>query len=458
MSTLKPVVLAAAALTVTAHAGDKEVLDLLVKKGVITAEERAKAIQESKTKASAAGIDRVFPRQDTTKRLTFSGYVQTQYQSFDYSQTVGGVEDGAFANQGGFLMRRLYLEFLADIGEGFSANVVADLSGNTTSSSTSWLDRALASKSFSWGTLDVGYKKVAWGYEESTLSSLFKASSSSLHAVERGITNRYWNESENGTRLGFGAHHTGLHFSSSPTPQGLECGVSVVNPSQGRNSEGQGGNNVATYANIAFNWKVSDTRKYAVGVNAGRTQFYSTDSKAAGMMTGYSPFVQAQVSDLTFMGEMFSTKVEEVAAIADTSSSFGKPANGRPVGYNATLAYRIDDNWEGVARYTYLDSDGRGQKISDGERGFNKAIGGNADALFDRSDAIYIGLNYYFTLSVAGSPVAGHNAKFQIGYEMAGYSDQFKSGTKTGSTYAAGAYTSDGADVGAIRAQFQVSF
>jgi hypothetical protein len=31
----------------------------------------------------------------------------------------------------GFIMRRLYLEVLADVGEGISGDVVADLSGNT---------------------------------------------------------------------------------------------------------------------------------------------------------------------------------------------------------------------------------------------------------------------------------------------------------------------------------------
>lgn len=467
-TTLKSITLAAAAsLSVVAHAGDKEVLDLLVKKGVITAEERGQSLQTAATSKATSGVDRVFPKQDTSKRLTFGGYFQTQFQSFDYSQTVSGVENDAFENQSGFLMRRLYLEITADAGEGFTGNVVVDLSGNTSSSSSSWLDRAIASKTTTWGTFDLGYRKVAWGYEESTLSTLFKASSSQLYTVERGITNRYWNEAENGTRLGFGAHHTGLHFSSTPNPQGLEFGASVVNPSQGRFSEGKGGNSVGLYANLAFNWKVSDFEKYAVGVNYGRTEYFDSASVTnSGMMSGYNPFIQAQMGSLTVMGEFLSTEIEERTAYSvNTSTNYGRTDNAKPEGYNAMISYKINDNIEAVARYTSLDTDGRGQKIGDGVRGFNTAAptAGNSGSIYDKSDAIYIGLNYYFTLSAAGASVAGHNAKFQIGYEMATFKDRFASGSEitpstTPKTYNIGTWNTNSADVNTIRAQFQVAF
>ena len=456
-TTLKSITLAAAAsLSVVAHAGDKEILDLLVKKGQITAEERGKLLEESKAKSSVAGTDRVYPKQDTTKRLTFGGYFQTQYQSFDYAQTVGGVENDAFANQSGFLMRRLYLEITADAGEGFTGNVVVDLSGNTSSSGSSWLDRAIASKTTTWGTFDLGYRKVAWGYEESTLSTLFKASSSQLYTVERGITNRYWNESENGTRLGFGAHHTGLHFSSTPNPQGLEFGASVVNPAQGRFSEGKGGNGVGLYANLAFNWKVSDFEKYAVGVNYGRTEYFDSTSitNNGGLMSGYNPFIQTQMGSWTIMGEFLSTELEERPAY--TTTNVGRTANAKPQGYNAMIGYKVNDNIEAVARYTSLDTDGRGQKIGDGVRGFNTVSGSNnSGSIYDKSDAIYVGLNYYFTLSAAGSSVAGHNAKFQIGYEMATFKDCFVSPVAPATV---GSYNTNSADVNTIRAQFQVAF
>ena len=464
--TLKSITLAAAAtLAVTAHAGEKEMLDLLVKKGTITAEERGKLLEESKAKASASGVDRVFPKEDATKRLTFSGYVQTQYESFSYEDDtkaanyVSGSKPG-FTNQSGFLMRRLYLEMLADVGEGLSANVVYDMSGNTSSS----IDRAMISVAKSWGTIDVGYRKVAWGYEESTLSSLFKASSSKLLTVERGITNRYWNEQENGTRLGFGAHHTGIHYTSPANPQGLEYGLSVVNSAQGFNYKSTGAssgsnNDIALYGNVVFNWKVSDFEKYAIGVNLGQANYWNngTTSNTRTRMTGYSPFVQALMGDFTVYGEMLTTKLD-----APTGTDY------KPVGYNATVAYKMSDNWEGVARYTALDTDGRGQKIGDGVRDFVKQTAAGApnyalpftDAKFNKSDSVFLGLNYYFTLSAAGAPVHGPNAKIQFGYEMA----NFTGGKVTNSALnnplvgANGLATVTDAQVNTIRAQFQVAF
>ena len=469
-TTLKSMLIAAAALTaVSSFAQDKATLDLLVKKGLITAEERAKTLDESSQARAVSGVGRVFPKEDATKRLTISGYFQAQYQSFNYKQD-GLATD--MPNQSQFLMRRLYVELLADIGEGISGNIVLDTSGNTTSSSTSWLDRAIVSHTSDIGTFDVGYKKVTWGYEESTLSSLFKASSSKLLTVERGITNRYWNEGENGNanrsdgrRLGFGAHHLGLHYSSVINPQGFEYGVSVVNSAQGRVTEGNGSNDLGYYANVVWNNKVSDNEKYAVGVNYGKTKYFAATAGTSPAvpastladMEGYNPFVQVQYFNWTVSGEYLSTKVTSSKdAVANTNDD----DDHKPTGYNATVAYKINDNWEGVARYTSLNTDNRGVKISDGERGFSTktnaaapAAFGNSDAAWNRSDAIYLGLNYYFSIPVAGgATVNGPNAKIQLGLERANFNGKI--------SYSGGhaSHNSDEAHVDALRVQAQVAF
>ncbi|NBP90069.1 MAG: hypothetical protein EBU50_02425, partial [Opitutae bacterium] len=89
-NTLKSMLIAAAALTaVSSFAQDKATLDLLVKKGLITAEERAKTLDESSQARAASGVGRVFPKEDATKRLTISGYFQTQFESFGSSYTTG---------------------------------------------------------------------------------------------------------------------------------------------------------------------------------------------------------------------------------------------------------------------------------------------------------------------------------------------------------------------------------
>ena len=456
-STLKSMLIAAAAITsVSAFAQDKATLDLLVKKGLITAEERAKTLDEAAKARSASGVNKVFAKEDATKRLTIGGYFQAQYQSFDYSQDVAGVSSGAPV-QGGFLMRRLYLEILADVGNGISGNLVLDTSGNTSSSTTSWLDRAMVSHSSEIGTFDLGYRKVAWGYEESTLTSLFKASSGKLSTVERGITNRYWNEGENGNasrsdgrRLGFGAHHTGLHYNSVVNPQGLEYGASIVNSAQGRFTEGTNTNDLAYYANIVWNNKVSDNEAYAVGVNWGSSRYLATTTapvNTLASMQGYSPFIMAKYFNWTFQGEYMSTKVtssKDAAVNVDDQDH-------TPTGYNAMVVYKINDNWEGVARYTSLNTDKRGQKISDGERGFGVAAG-NAGALYDKSDAIYLGVNYYFNLEALGQQVNGYNAKIQFGFERAKFD-----GVITQATTSTVDYTKS-ATVDTLRLQAQVAF
>jgi len=462
-STLKSMLIAAAAITsVSAFAQDKATLDLLVKKGLITAEERAKTLDEAAKARSASGVNKVFVKEDATKRLTIGGYFQAQYQSFDYSQvTATGVSAGA-PTQGSFLMRRLYLELLADVGNGISGNIVLDTSGNTTSSSTSWLDRAMVSHSSEIGTFDLGYRKVTWGYEESTLTSLFKASSGKLSTVERGITNRYWNEGENGNalrsdgrRLGFGAHHTGLHYNSVVNPQGFEYGASIVNSAQGRFTEGTNNNDLAYYANIVWNNKVSDNEAYAVGVNWGSSRYYNSTSAVNTLanMEGYNPFLMAKYFNWTFQAEYMSTKITSSKDAAVNTDD----QDHTPTGYNAMVVYKINDNWEGVARYTSLDTDMRGQRISDGERGFAAAATAatGTSSLYDKSDAIYLGVNYYFNLEALGQQVNGYNAKIQFVFERAKFKDVITQAATP--TLATGA-SQISATVDTLRLQAQVAF
>ena len=460
-TTLKSMLIAAAALTaVSSFAQDKATLDLLVKKGLITAEERAKTLDEASQARAASGVGRVFPKEDATKRLTISGYFQAQYENFVFSDST----NVARQTQSSFLMRRLYLELLADIGEGISGNVVFDMSGNTASS----IDRAIVTLAGSEGTIDMGYKKVAWGYEESTLSSLFKASSSKLLTVERGITNRYWNEAENnggaagnystdgesaGRRLGFGAHHLGLHYTSVVNPQGFEYGLSVTNSAQGFANKGL--NDVAIYANAVWNNKVSDNEKYAVGVNYGTGKYFNGTttsgpvtaavSNTLAKVEGYNPFAQVQYFNWLLNAEYFSTTVHNV--------DDGESINHKPTGYNATVAYKINDNWEGVVRYTSLDTDKRGQKISDGVRDFNK-VGGKSDDVYNKSNSWYAGVNYYFTIPVAGgAAVNGPNAKIQLGLERSQFDDKV-----TAVSTGINTTTAQSAQVDTVRLQAQIAF
>ena len=207
-STLKSMLIAAAAITsVSAFAQDKATLDLLVKKGIITAEERAKTLQTAAATKTESGMDRVFIKEAGANRLTFAGRIQGQWEMADYTQTAAGVETQA-ADLNNFMMRRIYLGAKVDVGHGFSGELVYNFADNTPASSTSTsttsggattttttststtvrggaFDKAVFTYESELGKFDVGYQKVQFGQEENT-------SSSALYTVERSMVTRYW--------------------------------------------------------------------------------------------------------------------------------------------------------------------------------------------------------------------------------------------------------------------------
>ncbi|MEI7602840.1 MAG: hypothetical protein WCJ77_04205, partial [Opitutae bacterium] len=128
--------------------------------------------------------------------------------------------------------------------------------------------------------------------------------------------------------------------------------------------------------------------------------------------------------------------------------------------------YKINDNFEGVVRYTKLDTDGRGIDINTLERDYangskqTAVAAGNTGNYFNKSDALYLGVNYYFTLNALGTAVYGPNAKIQFGYERANFNGTLGStGSATGAAALNGVVTSGNkAKVDAIRLQAQVAF
>ncbi len=436
-TTLKTLTLAAAAsMAVSAYAGDKEVLDLLVKKGVVSADERAAAMDQAKKASQAAGLNEIFAKEDALKRLTFSGRVQTQFEDIAYEQT-DGTNIGEASPTRSFLMRRLYLGFKADMGSGFSGEVVNNFAENDTDKT---LDKAIITSESTFGNITLGYQKVQWGIEENT-------SSSKLFSVERSMVTRYWAEAENARRVGFGARHVGLHYSDKANltaEDTLDYGFSFVDARQGYSKTSV--NDFGTYANLVFTHKFSDANKHSIGVNWGQT-FYTSAAGAitvlnneSSKISGYNPYFKSQVGGFTLQGEYVLTDID---AISGTLASSGG-AERSPTGYNAILAYKLTDGLEAVARFSHLDTDGRGQKVSDGVR--DTITTGLTENTWDKSDSIYIGLNFYFV---------EHNAKLQVGYERVKFTDRISGYGVDGSA------TIDSASEGranALRVQAQILF
>ena len=107
-----------------------------------------------------------------------------------------------------------------------------------------------------------------------------------------------------------------------------------------------------------------------------------------------------------------------------------------PMGVNVGIEYKFDIGEFGAiaptVRYSWIDTDGRGIKVSDGVR---NAYG---ETSFDRGQSIYAGLNWY---------INGNALKFQIGYEYAKLE-----GSPTDSSAVQSAVAN------AVRAQMQVLF
>ena len=396
-STLKSMLIAAAAITsVSAFAQDKATLDLLVKKGLITAEERAKTLDEAAKARTASGLNKIFVKEDNAKRLTFAGRVQTQYESISGETTAN---NGTVTKAQGLstaFMRRLYLGFKADMGEGISGEIVYNFADDT-------LDKTIFTAESAFGTFILGYQKVQWGLEENT-------SSSKLLTVERSASNRFWSEgasSSNG-RLGFGARHTGLHYANKyvvDAAQTLEYGASVANAVQGEtalnSTVANNNNDVGIFANLIYTYKISDTNKHSLGLNYG-TQRDARDAGGtigAGLggatISGYNPYIKSQFDKLVVQAEYIGT----------TNEARGASIERKPEGFTALAAYKFTDQVEGVVRYSQLDTDGQGATFGDLYRD-----GKNISGVYNKFDSVYVGVNYYFV---------DHNAKIMFGYEQA---------------------------------------
>ena len=406
--------IAAAALTaVSSYAQDKSTLDLLVKKGIITAEERAVALQSASESRAAAGLNKIFVKEDATKRLTFSGRIQTQYESIGGSITNGAAPTKVSDVSTAF-MRRLYLGFKADMGEGISAEIVNNFADNT-------LDKAIFTAETTYGSFVLGYQKVQWGLEENT-------SSSKLLTVERSAANRYWAESATKIgRLGFGARHTGLHYSNKAvidTAQTLDYGFAVVNAMQGQDAKKN--NDIGTFANVVYTNKISDTNKHSIGLNWGsiKNPIDSTGTAPASGLSnskifGVNPYIKSQFGNLTVQAEMISTTNDAVTG----ASASGQNVERKPEGYTGIVAYKFSDQIEGVVRYSQLDTDGAGAQFGELYRDASANSQFGTTTYYNKFESVYVGVNYYFV---------DHNAKIMLGYENAKASERLASigGTK----------------------------
>ena len=150
-----------------------------------------------------------------------------------------------------------------------------------------------------------------------------------------------------------------------------------------------------------------------------------------GYYLGFNPYIKGSFKGFDFFGEFLAADME--------NGIYSAMKDNFVMGANLGVEYKFDIGEFGkiapVVRLSWLDTDGRGIKMSDGVR--DADLGGVGKA-FSRGKSIYVGLNWY---------IMGNTVKYQLGYEYA-YLD--------GAAYGATDYGNSSAS--AVRTQIQILF
>lgn len=368
-------------------------VDLLVKKGVLNDQEAEELRADLARDASAAVVSTISGGK-STNAISISGRLQLQYAGLSSDQNVPAV--------GSFLMRRVYLGVTANLGANWQGVFNYDFSGVNFDKAYAEWNGYVEGQSLA---VDIGLRKVNFGYEEYT-------SSGSLKSIERSPVTRFFVEPNNGRRLGAGSYRTGVFLEGGSADVrkgkavGFFYGAAVTNPqrtettgdatadgskfSSGTNYQNY--NRLAYWANVGYSGKLANG-KYQVGAAYGflpdQGGASNTNLGKGFDLTDYSLYGDVTVGSFNLAGEYLSAQVD------------GATADFSPSGYWIQPSYLITDKLEGVFRYSNVDADGRGIKASDGIRSAPAAKTGQG------LEEFYVGFNYYFV---------GQDVKLQLGY------------------------------------------
>lgn len=387
---MKTTALAAGALLFAAAAGAQEagaLLDLLIKKGVLTNQEaedvRAEMVRDSNTVPAHA-----FAGGKSSDRLNIGMRVQSQYANI--GTEIQGNPVKPVSTDHPFL-RRMYLTLKAGVGGDWGATFTYDFaSGYYDDAIVEWKPTPDLSFNF-------GLRKVNVGYEE-------RASSGNLKSIERSGVTRYFVESNNGRRLGAASYRIGAFLDGkkalSPTIN-LVYSAALTDPERSdaaADASAAGDNttnHLALWGNVGLAGKLANNGTWIAGVGAG----YLPDRGGPGNTyfgRGYNLSLSSAYFDVT--AGRFGLMAEYLTADVQRGASLTRDA--RPAGYFIQPSLLITDTWEFVARYQYLDSDGRGLNLGDVVR--SAPSGGT----MNKFSEWYAGVNWY---------LRGNDLKFQLG-------------------------------------------
>jgi phosphate-selective porin len=362
-------------------------IDALIRKGILTNQEaediRADLVRESNTiPAHAIGGGKA------TDRLSVGMRLQTQYANIDAD--VRGAAAGPVATDQ-FFLRRMYLTLKAGVGGNWGATFTYDFAGG------GYDDAIIEWKPTNDLTFNFGLRKVNVGYEE-------RASSGDLKSIERSGVTRYFVESNNGRRLGAASYRIGMFLDGKKeltNRLNLVYSAAVTSPTRnetfsGASLSGDATNNAqAFWGNLGLAGKLANAGTWIAGVGMGHLEdqggFGTTNFGRGFDLNLYSVYFDLQSGRFGLMAEYLLADIERGASAT---------RDAKPSGYFIQPSLLLTDRIELVARYQYLDTDGRGVNLGDVVR---SAPAGPTMNLFEEW---YAGANLY---------LRGNDLKFQLG-------------------------------------------
>ena len=383
-----------------ANAQDSALLKSLVEKSILTPEE---ALQIKKESVVVSATENT-----SAKILSFSSRLQTQY--FMISADDGSTSDTISALQ----LRRVYLGTDATFSDTLKANITLDLLSAT--SSTHKLVKLYVEKKFD---VDFAYGNVKAGFLADNFSYEALSTSKSLLTIERSIASRYFAGSySNYGKYGysgygsieFGGESMGVYLHATPrSAEKLDIGFAITSPQTYTITPPNDNRNAPAFW---LNAKYRDSFNFADDIV--KLEF--------GAYTGFKPQGSVEMSRKEDVGTMYgvnpffkitSTRLTVWSDFLFVNMQYGK-ANmqyANIMGTNLATEYRFDIGDFGklapAFRFAYLDTDGRGCRISDcSRRGPN--LYSDFTQYYNNALSLYFGLNWY---------INGDNLKFQVGYE-----------------------------------------
>jgi len=362
-------------------ASNDALLDLLVKKGVITESEATVVAEELKASSPVY----VTAKGKAVESIKLTGRVHFQYDSISSDNGDDSVD--------GFFFRRLYFGAEAKFFDNYYATLIANYDDDDGDIK---IDKAIVGWKYNSAfTGEAGYQKAPFGFYETT-------SSSKIKTVERSIANRYFVE---GDGLQLGGRHTGL-FAKGDLGAGFGYKAAVVQsvPSNDRNDSRKGDNRgLGGFARLQWESEEFD--------NGGQLLFgadlaYMQDGNrflGNGSVMDDSDLIAYGIHGQYSLGG-FLLSAEALASTVEDVVVGGNAEDIDVFGFTVVPSYKINDKWELVGQYSYIETDGANLLDVD-----NLIRRSNVTGDFNEGSSYYLGFNYY---------IKGNDLKLTGGYEF----------------------------------------